>query len=71
MSTNETIYELPAARTLALYSQGLANPDFSQAQPATSQAIYQIVRDLGCVQIDTLYVVQRSHYLVLWSRLGN
>lgn len=71
MSTNETIYELPAARTLALYSQGLANPDFSQAQPATSQVIFQTVRDLGCVQIDTLHVVQRSHYLVLWSRLGN
>jgi hypothetical protein len=26
---------------------------------------------LGCVQIDTINVVRRSHYLVLWSRLGN
>jgi uncharacterized protein YcaQ len=26
---------------------------------------------LGCVQIDTLNVVRRSQYLVLWSRLGS
>ena len=26
---------------------------------------------LGCVQIDTINVVERSHYLVFWSRLGN
>jgi uncharacterized protein len=29
-----------------------------------------MVERLGCIQIDTLNLVQRSHYLVLWSRLG-
>jgi uncharacterized protein YcaQ len=29
------------------------------------------VDQLGCVQIDTLQMVQRSQYLVLWSRLGS
>ncbi len=29
-----------------------------------------MVRQIGCVQIDTLQVVHRSQYLVLWSRLG-
>lgn len=30
-----------------------------------------MVRRLGCVQIDTIHVVARSPYLVLWSRLGS
>jgi hypothetical protein len=35
------------------------------------ERIYSQVEQLGCIQIDTLHVVQRSHYLVLWSRLGS
>ena len=35
------------------------------------QEIQGTVERLGCVQIDTLQMVQRSQYLVLWSRLGN
>jgi hypothetical protein len=31
----------------------------------------QIVRDLGCLQIDPINVVARPQYLILWSRLGN
>ena len=29
-----------------------------------------LIERLGVVQIDTISVVQRSQYLVLWSRLG-
>ena len=71
MNTSVTIYDLPAARAMALSAQHLVEPDQRPKGPVTSDEIYQTVRDLGCVQIDTLHVVQRSHYLVLWSRLGN
>jgi len=36
----------------------------------TQEAISATVKQLGCVQVDTLQMVRRSHYLVLWSRLG-
>jgi hypothetical protein len=58
---------LNTVRTLALHAQGLAQPPAIQPSLET---IEQIVERVGCVQIDTLHVVQRSHYLVLWSRLG-
>ncbi len=63
------IYPLSAIRTLALHAQGLAEP--GRTAPAPSQGtIVELVKRLGCVQIDTLQMVQRSQYLVLWSRLG-
>jgi uncharacterized protein YcaQ len=53
---------------LALHSQGLANkPNGKSSQ----QDVYETVEQIGCVQIDTLQMVQRSQYLVLWSRLGS
>ena len=64
------VYPASAARTLALYTQGLANP-IRDDQAPTQESIQKLVESLGCVQIDTLNLVQRSHYLVLWSRLGN
>ncbi len=63
------IYPVAAARTLALYTQGLTNPNQADSSP-TQEAIQKTVERLGCVQIDTLNLVQRSHYLVVWSRLG-
>ncbi len=35
----------------------------------TKNDIYNTVERLGCVQIDTINVVERAHYLTLWSRL--
>jgi len=32
--------------------------------------VLDVIRRLGCIQIDTINVVERSHYLALWSRLG-
>lgn len=67
----ERIYDLSAARAMALAAQQLIEPDRPNTELADKESIYQTVRSLGCVQIDTLHVVQRSHYLVPWSRLGN
>ncbi len=69
MRETNPVYPLSAVRTLALQAQGLTAP-LERGTAPTSDEIYQIVEQLGCVQIDTLQMVQRSHYLVLWSRLG-
>jgi uncharacterized protein YcaQ len=63
-----TIYPLSALRTVALHAQGLEKANGSIP---TRDAIYEVVNQIGCVQIDTLNMVRRSHYLALWSRLGN
>ncbi len=65
-----TVYPLSTLRTLALYSQGLASTSKSDPEPAPRD-IQKVVERLGCVQLDTLNLVQRSHYLVVWSRLGS
>ncbi|MDD9954911.1 MAG: winged helix DNA-binding domain-containing protein [Anaerolineaceae bacterium] len=57
---------LRASRALALHAQGLAAP----ANIADEDAIVNTVHALGSIQIDSLQVVARSQYLVLWSRLG-
>ena len=64
-----TIYDLPAVRALALHAQGLTTPNSLEGAP-TREVIAATVKQLGCVQLDTLQMVRRSHYLVLWSRLG-
>lgn len=60
---------LTTVRTLALHAQALAAPPGTEPAP-TPDAILKLVEQLGCVQIDTLHMVQRSHYVVLWSRFG-
>jgi len=37
----------------------------------TKQDVYNTIDTLGCLQIDTISVIERAHYLTLWSRLGN
>ncbi|MCZ7541269.1 MAG: winged helix DNA-binding domain-containing protein [Anaerolineae bacterium] len=60
---------LSAARALALHAQGLTTANGAEPPP-TLDALCEMVARLVCVQIDTLHVVRRSQYLVLWSRLG-
>jgi uncharacterized protein YcaQ len=55
------------ARGIALAAQGLAEPP---ASPPDLHAVRNLVERLGVVQVDTISVVERSQYLVLWSRLG-
>ncbi|MCP4168165.1 MAG: winged helix-turn-helix domain-containing protein [Chloroflexi bacterium] len=54
------------ARRLAITKQRLADP---QPKPST-RGILDVFRDLGCIQIDPIRAVERTQYLVLWSRLG-
>jgi uncharacterized protein YcaQ len=54
------------ARRLAILKQHLAGP---VPEPGR-KGILDVARDLGCLQLDPIRVVERSHLLVLWSRLG-
>jgi uncharacterized protein YcaQ len=40
------------------------------SEPSISN-VFQTIQQIGVLQIDTISVVNRSPYLVLWSRLGN
>lgn len=59
---------LPAARALQLAAQGLLTPP---RRKAVKQDVLAAIRQMGVLQIDTIHVVARSPYLVLWSRLGS
>jgi uncharacterized protein len=56
------------ARMLMLAAQGL---DRQLPRPAEKLDLLDAIRRMGVLQIDTIHVVARSHYLVLWSRLGD
>lgn len=38
---------------------------------ARAETMLDIIRDLGCLQLDPISAVEKSHLLVLWSRLGD
>ncbi|NJO82870.1 MAG: winged helix-turn-helix domain-containing protein [Blastochloris sp.] len=56
-----------AAQSLMLAATGLLQP---HPEIATKQDLLACIRRMGVLQIDTIHVVARSPYLVLWSRLG-
>ncbi len=56
------------ARRLALGAQGFARP--RDAAPPSARAIRAAVDRLGLLQIDSVNVLVRAHYLPLFSRLG-
>jgi uncharacterized protein YcaQ len=58
---------LSAARTLHLAAQGLLTPPRRKAVKAD---VLDTIRRMTQLQIDTIHVVARSPYLVLFSRLG-
>lgn len=59
---------LQRARHLQLAAQGLLTPP---ARVATPLALGRCIQRMQLLQIDTIHVVARSPYLVLFSRLGN
>ncbi len=59
---------LKNVRRLAVAKQHLAGKLPSKPD---ANAILEVARDLGCVQLDPISAVAPSHLIVLWSRLGN
>jgi uncharacterized protein YcaQ len=55
-----------AARRLMIDKQGVAS---SHGQ-ADKDSVFRAVNGLGCLQIDTINVLERAQYLTLWTRLG-
>jgi uncharacterized protein YcaQ len=59
---------LASARRIALAAQGLARP--RRAGPVSRRRLLAEVERLGLLQIDSVNVLARAHYLPLFSRLG-
>ena len=60
---------LREARSIALAAQGFGTGAVAGAR-VTRSALGAVVSRLGCVQIDSVNVLVRSHYLPFFSRLG-
>ncbi|WP_188564106.1 winged helix-turn-helix domain-containing protein [Undibacterium terreum] len=63
-----TSLSLASARALHLAAQGLLAPPRGKA---SKEKVLASIRNMSVLQIDTINVVARSPYLVLWSRLGD
>jgi uncharacterized protein YcaQ len=56
-----------AVAALFLERQHLARP---RARPLTAARLVRFVKDVGGLQLDSINVLDRAHYLTLWSRFG-
>jgi hypothetical protein len=64
----EPILTVQSARALHLAAQGMLRARRARATPAD---VLDAIRRMDMLQIDTISVVARSPYLVLFSRLGD
>lgn len=68
---NEVRLTKPEAQALATIASRLDRRPTPARDPAIQKRrLHETIRALGCVQLDTISVVSRSHETVLWSRLG-
>jgi uncharacterized protein len=59
---------LQQARNLSLAAQGLL---LKPGKKTTKSDVFKAIRRMQLLQIDTINIIARSPYLVLWSRLGD
>ena len=64
-----TTYPVSVLRAVALRAQNLQITNGREVTP-TKDSLFDIINQIGCVQIDTLHMVRRSQYLIPWSRMG-
>jgi uncharacterized protein YcaQ len=69
MKQSSRTLSLVEARRFAMAAQGFARPRLSR--PATALDVTRTARSLGLLQIDSVNVLVRSHYLPAFSRLGS
>ncbi|WJZ02737.1 winged helix-turn-helix domain-containing protein [Corynebacterium freiburgense] len=62
-----TKFSLPEARRIALTAQGFLDP---QPERVTRRHIHRVMDRVGVVQVDSVNVLARAHYLPFFSRLG-
>jgi uncharacterized protein YcaQ len=55
-----------AVRRLQLEKQGIG----TLPRSVDKERVFTVIDRLGCLQIDTISVVERAHNVTLWSRLG-
>src|SRR5438477_13022141 len=56
-----------AVRALFVERQHLARP---RAAALTARRLRRFAEDVGGIQMDSINVLERAHYLTLWSRFG-
>jgi uncharacterized protein YcaQ len=61
------VISLRAVAALFLERQHLARP---RSRPLTAARLVRLAEDVGGIQLDSINVVERAHYLTLWSRFG-
>ena len=56
-----------AVTALFLERQHLARP---RQQPLTTRRLVRFAEDVGGIQLDSINVLERAHYLTVWARFG-